>query len=135
MGNTMYDQNTWASDEDNLHMSELKNMKISFKNASLVDDLVAAVRSFGHRICPSLMLQPTNAIVDSLADVSADIANVVAFVAKQAADKNTTCPFHFDVIFAFNEVKDASDVSKDRLTDFKNVWTLNRGLPARKPYQ
>merc|ERR1719461_491307 len=56
------------------------------------------------------MFSPTKAIVDSLADVCAAIAKAVEFVAKQAADKKTTCPFQFDAIFAFNKAREVSAV-------------------------
>merc|ERR1712157_31603 len=64
-----------------------------------------AIRSYQHRIAPKLEIgSAANMIQDSLKDVCERIAGSVNFVHKLAADKNKTCPFQYDVAFAFDKV-------------------------------
>merc|ERR1740123_96248 len=99
---------TWA--ENNKHMNELKNMAtngLAGGKGSLFEDLQAALSSYSHRVSPALMLSPTHAIVDSLPDTCQTIADICAFVVSLAKSKDKTqCPFQFDAVFAFNNVRD-----------------------------
>ena len=93
--------------QTNLHCIDLGKMKVvgRDKKSSLVEDIKGALVSYFHRITPKLMLSPKNVIVDSLLDTCEYITSIVAFAAGLAAEDKTTCPFQFDAVLAFNEVK------------------------------
>jgi len=79
--------------------------------------VMAAIKSFQHRIAPKLLLRPANFIQDSLKNVCEHICTTVLFVHRLAAyeletntvgmkpTKNQTCPFQYDAVFAFNGVE------------------------------
>ena len=93
--------------KDNIHNAE----KSKTSATTAYDMAVSGIESFFGRISPKLLFTPSKVIDYSLEDACKYIGTAVKFVAKEARQKEETCPFQYDAVFAFGKI--ITDVIND----------------------
>jgi len=107
-----FNVDAWARENDHI-AKKLKNITCD-RNGGTADNVAkAAVRSYLHRVAPKLLLHSANRIEGNLKLVAKFIEQTILFVHKKANEKDTTCPFQYDAVFAFQTAVDVEEDAQD----------------------